>query len=243
LVEGQQGAVLVETDSLPSLLGAPEFLLGEELEERTALPGVAVGLAWTPTGGDILFVEASRMPGEKSITMTGQLGPVMQESVKTALSWVRAHARDLGIKDDFFEGSDIHIHVPSGAIPKDGPSAGITMVTALVSLLTNRPVRSRLAMTGEVTLTGKVLPVGGLKEKILAAHRLGIRAVIVPKDNRCIIEQDLPPTVADSLKLHFVGSLGEVIELALDLTLDIPCQPLARRSGGARAPQAARSTG
>ncbi|MGH7219755.1 MAG: S16 family serine protease, partial [Nitrospiraceae bacterium] len=203
----------------------------------------AVGLAWTPTGGDILFVEASRMPGEKSITMTGQLGSVMQESVKTALSWVRAHARDLGIKGDFFRGSDIHIHVPSGAIPKDGPSAGITMVTALVSLLTNRPVRPRLAMTGEVTLTGKVLPVGGLKEKVLAAHRLGIHTVILPKDNRQSIEQDLPAEVADNLQLHFVGSLGEVIELALDLKLDSPGQDMARCTTGTRVPQAARSRG
>jgi len=243
LVEGQQGVVHVDSDGLLSILGAPDFLMEEELEERTALPGVAVGLAWTPTGGDVLFVEASRMPGEKGITMTGQLGSVMQESVKTALSWVRAHARNLGIKDDFFDGSDIHIHVPSGAIPKDGPSAGITMVTALVSLLTNRPVCSRLAMTGETTLTGKVLPVGGLKEKILAAHRLGIRTVILPKDNRHSIEQDLPPEVADSLKLHFVGSLGEVIDLALGLKLDSPGQQLARCTNGTRAPQAARSRG
>ena len=241
LVEGEQNFVLVKSDSLPSLLGAPIFLPEEELEERTAVPGVAVGLAWTPTGGDILFVEASRMPGEKSITMTGQLGNVMQESVKTALSWVRAHAQGLGIEGDFFQGSDIHIHVPSGAIPKDGPSAGITMVTALVSLLTNRPVRSRLAMTGEMTLTGKVLPVGGLKEKVLAAHRLGIRTVILPKDNRHNIEQDLPPEVADSLKLHFVGSLGEVIELALDLKLDSSDQDVARSATLARAPQAAKS--
>jgi ATP-dependent Lon protease len=241
LVEGEQNFVLVKSDSLPSLLGAPTFLLEEELEERTAVPGVAVGLAWTPTGGDILFVEASRMPGEKSITMTGQLGNVMQESVKTALSWVRAHARDLGIEGDFFHGSDIHIHVPSGAIPKDGPSAGITMVTALVSLLTNRPVRSRLAMTGEMTLTGKVLPIGGLKEKVLAAHRLGIRTVILPKDNRYSIEQDLPPEVADTLKLHFVGSLGEVLALALDLKLDSSDQDMARSTTLAHAPQAARS--
>ncbi|HEU0006696.1 MAG TPA: S16 family serine protease, partial [Terriglobia bacterium] len=144
---------------------------------------------------------------------------------------------------DFFRGSDIHIHVPSGAIPKDGPSAGITMVTALVSLLTNRSVRSRLAMTGEVTLTGKVLPVGGLKEKVLAAHRLGIHTVILPKDNRQSIEQDLPAEVADNLQLHFVGSLGEVIELALDLKLDSPGQNMVTCTTGARVPQAARSRG
>lgn len=219
LVEGQQGLVLVEPSSLPALLGAPHFLVEEELEERTALPGVAVGLAWTPTGGDVLFVEASRMPGEKGITMTGHLGNVMQESVKTALSWVRAHAAELGIKEDFFSASDFHIHVPSGAIPKDGPSAGVTMVTALVSLLTDRPVRSRLAMTGEITLTGKVLPVGGIKEKILAAHRLGVHEVILPKDNRHDIEQDLPPEVVQVLTLRFVGTLAEVIDWALSLKL------------------------
>ena len=242
LVEGQEGLVFIETDSLPSILGAPSFLIEEELDVRTAMPGVAVGLAWTPTGGDVLFVEASRMPGENGITMTGQLGSVMQESVKTALSWVRAHAQELGINGDFFRGSDIHIHVPSGAIPKDGPSAGITMVTALVSLLTNRPVRPRLAMTGEVTLTGKVLPVGGLKEKVLAAHRLGIRNVILPKDNRHSIEWDLPAEVAESLKLHFVGSLIEVIDLALDLKTASSDPRPASCTTGACVPQAARSS-
>jgi ATP-dependent Lon protease len=154
---------------------------------------------------------------------------------------VRAHARVLGIEDNFFRGSDIHIHVPSGAIPKDGPSAGITMVTALVSLLTGRPIRSRLAMTGEITLTGKVLPVGGLKKKVLAAHRLGIREVILPKDNRQSIEQNLPAEVAKNLQLHFVSSLAEVIELALDLKLEDSSQRIPSCSSEVREPRAARS--
>lgn len=240
LVEGQQSLTRVEPGQLPSLLGAPRFLVEEELEERAALPGVAVGLAWTPSGGDILFVEASRMPGEKGITMTGQLGNVMQESVKTALSWVRAHAGALGIEENFFSASDFHIHVPSGAIPKDGPSAGVTMVTALVSLLTGRVVRPRLAMTGEVTLTGRVLAVGGIKEKILAAHRLGVREVVLPKDNRPHIERDLPAEIVQALKLHFVATLDEVIEQALDLKSKPLDQPVLKLPPGSLEPQAAR---
>ena len=158
----------------PSFLGTPRFEF-EELQERTRVPGVATGLAWTPAGGDILFVEATRMPGQHTLTLTGQLGDVMKESAQAALSWVRSHAGELGIAPDFWERSDIHVHVPAGAIPKDGPSAGVTMVTALVSLLTGRAVQSGLAMTGEVSLSGRVLPVGGIKEKVLAAHRAGVR--------------------------------------------------------------------
>src|SRR5207245_367612 len=165
-----------------SFLGVPRFEL-EEVEERTRVPGVAIGLAWTPAGGDILFIEATRMKGARTLTLTGQLGDVMKESVQAALSWVRSHADELGIAPDFWEMSDIHVHVPAGAIPKDGPSAGVTMTTALVSLLTSRRVRSGLAMTGEVSLAGRVLPVGGIKEKVLAAHRAGIRTVLLPKRN------------------------------------------------------------
>ena len=154
-------------------LGAPKFL-DEEMAERTKRPGVAIGLAWTPVGGEVLFIEASRMAGTASLTLTGQLGDVMKESARAALSWVRAHAAQWSIDPDFFKASEIHLHVPSGAIPKDGPSAGVTMATALVSELSRRPVRGDVAMTGEITLSGKVLPVGGIKEKVLAAKRAGI---------------------------------------------------------------------
>ena len=222
LVEGKTELAEIEADQLPDLLGAPKFILEEEIEERTKVPGVGVGLAWTPSGGDILFVEASRMKGEKGFTMTGQLGNVMQESVKAALTWVRAHAQELGIDEDFYTKSDIHLHVPAGSIPKDGPSAGVTMATTLVSLLTGRPVRPRLAMTGEITLTGKVLPVGGIKEKVLAAHRVGIREVILPKENEKNVREDLVGEVTKAMRFHFVNSIPEVIELALDLQLKVP---------------------
>lgn len=219
LVEGDQSRAVIGVEQLPDLLGAPQYLFEEEIEERTSVPGVALGLAWTPTGGDVLFVEASRMKGQKEITMTGQLGNVMQESVKAALTWVRAHARELGIPEDFYQQSDIHLHVPAGAIPKDGPSAGVTMVTTLVSLLTNRTVKARLAMTGEVTLSGKVLPVGGIKEKVLAAHRFGVREVILPSENERNIREDLPADIARDMKFYFVKSIAEVLERALGLKL------------------------
>ena len=154
------------------------------MEERTKNPGVAIGLAWTPAGGEVLFVEASRMQGGGSLTLTGHLGDVMKESARAALSWLRAHAGRYGIDPDFYKNAEIHLHVPSGAIPKDGPSAGVTMVTALCSELTGRPVRGDVAMTGEITLSGRVLPVGGIKEKVLAARRVGIREVILPRRTR-----------------------------------------------------------
>jgi ATP-dependent Lon protease len=219
LVEGEQSLQTVEPDKLQELLGVPRIILETEIEERASVPGVAIGLAWTPAGGDILFVEASRMKGKREITMTGQLGSVMQESVKASFSWVRAHTRELGIEDELIDASDIHIHVPAGAIPKDGPSAGITMVTTLVSLLTGKPVRPRLAMTGEVTLTGKVLPVGGIKEKVLAAHRLGLKEVILPKENEKHVLEDIPLEVTEDLSFHFVGQVSQVIEIALGLHL------------------------
>src|SRR5262247_4759623 len=155
------------------MLGAPKFL-DEEMEERTKDPGVAIGLAWTPTGGEVLFIESSKMAGSGSLTLTGQLGDVMKESARAALSWLRMHAKAYSIDPDFFKNAEMHVHVPSGAIPKDGPSAGITMATAMASVLTRIPIHKEVAMTGEITLRGKVLPIGGVKEKLLAAHRAGI---------------------------------------------------------------------
>jgi ATP-dependent Lon protease len=206
--------VAVTPESVEEFLGAPYFMR-EELEERTYMPGVAVGLCWTAAGGEVLYIEATQMWGQKGLTLTGQLGDVMKESAQAALSWVRAHARQLGIEESFFERVDLHLHVPEGAIPKDGPSAGVTLVTALVSLLTGRPVRPRVAMTGEVTLSGRVLPVGGIKEKVLAAHRLGIKEVILPKRNEKAVKEDLPENVRNDLKVHLVASIEEILELAL----------------------------
>jgi ATP-dependent Lon protease len=212
--EGTTDAVVVTAERVEEFLGAPYFMR-EELEERTLMPGVAIGLSWTAAGGEVLFIEASQMHGKKELTLTGQLGDVMKESAQAALSWVRAHARQLGIEESFFERVDLHLHVPEGAIPKDGPSAGVTLVTALVSLLTGRPVRSRVAMTGEVTLSGRVLPVGGIKEKVLAAHRMGIKEVLLPKRNAKAVKEDIPENVRADLKIHLVSAVEEVLELAL----------------------------
>ena len=187
----------------------------QEAAARTAKPGVVMGLAWTPTGGDLLFIEATAMKGKGGLTLTGQLGDVMKESATAALSFIRANAEELKIAKDFFEGVDIHIHVPSGAIPKDGPSAGVTMLTALVSLLTNRTAKKDLAMTGEITLRGLVLPVGGIKEKVLAAHRAGVKMIILPKWNRKDLE-DLPAKVRKEIAFHFVDEMLEVLRLALE---------------------------
>ena len=219
--EGQMEAMRITPDVVTSFLGVPRFEL-EEVEERTRVPGVAIGLAWTPAGGDILFIEATRMKGARTLTLTGQLGDVMKESVQAALSWVRSHADELGIAPDFWEMSDIHVHVPAGAIPKDGPSAGVTMTTALVSLLTGRRVRSGLAMTGEVSLAGRVLPVGGIKEKVLAAHRAGIRTLLLPKRNAKNLMEDVPLRVRDEMTIHLVDSVPDVLRLALE---DAPAWP------------------
>ena len=188
-----------------------------ETAARTSKPGVVMGLAWTPTGGDLLFIEATSMKGKGGLTLTGQLGDVMKESATAALSFIRANAEELGIAKDFFEGVDIHIHVPSGAIPKDGPSAGVTMLTALVSLLTNRTVKKDLAMTGEITLRGLVLPVGGIKEKVLAAHRAGVKTIILPKWNRKDLEE-VPSKVRKEIAFHFVDEMLEVLRIALEKT-------------------------
>jgi ATP-dependent Lon protease len=185
-----------------------------EVAERTDTPGIATGLAVTGTGGDVLFIEAANMPGDHGLTLTGQLGEVMKESVQIALSYVRSHATDLGIDSAAFKGQHFHVHVPAGAVPKDGPSAGITMVTALASLLTGRPVREQLGMTGEVTLQGKVLPIGGVKQKLLAAHRAGLKQVILPRRNEPDLD-DVPESVRSEIDIHLVSTVAEVLSLAL----------------------------
>lgn len=197
------------------LLGQPRYHTNDEINIRTSQPGVAIGLAWTPVGGDILFVEATRMPGAKGFTVTGSIGNVMQESARAALSLVRARAEKYNIPADFFDKSDLHIHVPAGAQPKDGPSAGVTITTALVSLLTNRPVKSDVGMTGEITLRGQILPVGGIKEKVLAAHRAGLKTVILPKLNQSDLDE-LPEEVKKSIRFVLVDQIDEVLEVALE---------------------------
>jgi ATP-dependent Lon protease len=188
-----------------------------------------VGLVWTPVGGDIVFVEATLMPGNKGLLLTGQLGDVMRESAQTALSYIRSHAKELGIEPTFFEMHDIHIHVPAGAIPKDGPSAGITMATALASLLTGRCVKPRVSMTGEITLSGRVLPVGGIKEKVLAAHRAGIETVILPSRNKKDLVEDVPEQVRAQMRFVFVDTIDEVLKEALATSTDDARRPRTRR--------------
>jgi ATP-dependent Lon protease len=212
--EGDESRIVITDDIVVEMLGAPTFL-DEEIENRTKDPGVAVGLAWTPSGGEVLFVEASRMQGGGSLTLTGHLGDVMKESARTALSWFRAHAQHYGVNPEFYKDAEIHLHVPSGAIPKDGPSAGVTMVTALASELTGRPVRGDVAMTGEITLSGRVLPVGGIKEKVLAARRLGITEVILPRQNEKNIKEDLTEDLRAELTIHYVTHIEEVTAIAL----------------------------
>ena len=218
--EGTYESLRVTPTAVTNLLGAPRFE-HEEVAERTMMPGVVTGLVWTPVGGDIIFIEATAMPSpakrSSELVITGQLGDVMRESAQTALSYVRAHAADIGAPADFYERHDIHIHVPAGAIPKDGPSAGITMATALASLFSGRPVVPRLAMTGEVTLSGRVLPIGGVKEKVLAARRAGILTVILPERNRKDIQEDLPAEVRKDLVFEYVTDVRRVLEFALQI--------------------------
>lgn len=221
VAEGKTEPVVLSADMVPKFLGPAKFF--PEIAERTSEPGVATGLAWTPTGGDIIFIEASRMKGNGTQLLTGSLGDVMKESAKAALSYIRTKANELGIPEDFYQESDIHIHVPAGAIPKDGPSAGITIFSALASLLTNRPVKSDIAMTGEITLRGAVLPVGGIKEKVLAAKRAGIKIIILPLQNQKDID-DISAHLKEGLDFHFVERMEEVIELALDHSCHIPSQ-------------------
>jgi ATP-dependent Lon protease len=213
IAEGHREPVRITADRLTEYLGRPRFF--DEVAERTTRPGVATGLAWTPVGGDVLFVEVTMMPStEERLVLTGMLGDVMRESAQTAVSYVWSNAAALDIDPELFEGKTIHVHVPAGAIPKDGPSAGVTIVTALASLATRRPVRSDVAMTGEITLRGKVLPVGGIKEKVLAAHRAGIRSVILPRRNERDLD-DVPEELRRQISFVFVDDALEVIQHAL----------------------------
>jgi len=236
IAEGNTEKLLVTPEIVREYLGVPKFRIEKEIDERVKLPGVAIGLVWTPVGGDIVFIEASRMRGGKQFTMTGHLGEVMQESMTAALTWVRSNGERYGIDADFFRKQDIHIHVPSGAVPKDGPSAGAAMVTALVSLLSGRPVRDRVAMTGELTLSGVVLPVGGIKEKVLGAKRAGIREVLLPADNEPNVVADLPAHLLGDMKITYVRTLDEVLEHALSkepvvTPLGTPSERGAKRTG------------
>ena len=215
IAEGKTEKQIVTPEVIREALGLEKVRIEKEVEERVQKPGVSVGLVWTPVGGDIVFIEASKMRGGKQFTVTGHLGEVMQESTRAALTWVRANAERYGIDPDFFRKVDLHIHVPSGAIPKDGPSAGVAMVTALVSLLTGRPVRPRVAMTGEISLSGIVLPIGGVKEKVLGAKRAGIREVILPSENEPNVKEDLQPEMLEGVQIHFVRTAEEALEIAL----------------------------
>jgi ATP-dependent Lon protease len=213
IAEGSITSKTLTEKDIPKYLGPVRVLT--DIDARITKPGIAIGLAWTPVGGDMLFIEATAMKGRKGLTLTGQLGDVMKESASAALSFIRTNARELGVKPEFFDEMDIHIHVPAGAIPKDGPSAGVTMLTALVSLLTNRKIKKQLAMTGEITLRGAVLPVGGIKEKVLAAYRAGIKTILLPEWNRKDIE-DIPANVQKGISFHFIKDMMDVVRLALE---------------------------
>lgn len=227
--EGREEPLHVTAAQVRKYLGAPRFEF-EEVEDRVCCSGVATGLAWTPFGGDVLFIEAMAMPdGKGGLTLTGQLGEVMKESAQAALSYVRAHGEELGVAKDYFQKQDLHVHVPAGAIPKDGPSAGVTMTVAITSLATGKKLRPRVAMTGEITLTGRVLPVGGIKEKVLAARRAGIKEIIIPERNRKDVDEDVPEQVKESLTFHFVREIREALAIAFD-------EPQPARSPRAKQP-------
>ncbi len=231
LAEGETGLCLVaDAEVVEKIMGPPRFM--PDLAERTSTPGVATGLAWTPSGGDILFIEATRMPGKGEVLVTGNLRSVMSESAATAVSFVRSHAKDLGLDPEFLKLTDLHLHVPKGGTPKDGPSAGVTMFSAVASLLLHCPVKRDVAMTGEITLRGSVLAVGGIKEKLLAAHRAGIREVLVPARNERDLE-DVPKDVRDQLKVHLIRRVDEVLALVLEPPLVVPSPPQADGEQGA----------
>ncbi len=214
ITEGKTNQIGITEKEVRELLGQPLFRPDDEIIRRTSIPGVATGLAWTPAGGEVLFIEATRMPGSKGFTITGSIGNVMQESAQAALSFVRSHAAEFGIDEDFFQKSDIHLHIPAGAQPKDGPSAGVTMATALVSLLTGRVVLPDVGMTGEITLRGQVMPVGGVKDKVLAAHRVGLKTVILPRQNETDLDE-VPEEVKKAIRFIFADSVQEVVKHAL----------------------------
>ncbi len=243
VVEGRTEKLIVTREVLKEFLGGIQVRVETEVAERVKRPGVAVGLAWTPAGGDILFIEANRMKGKGGFTMTGQIGEVMQESMQAALTWVRSNAASLGLEEDFTKEIDLHIHVPAGAIPKDGPSAGVTMATVLASLLTNSPVRPLTAMTGEITLSGNVLPVGGIKEKLLAARRAGVTTIILPAENRQDVEEDLTPELMEGVQIHYASRIEDVLRVALPLLKARPeARQEARQDSQAAAPELVVST-
>jgi len=215
IAEGKTETIKVTPEQVREFLGRPRHFGTEEIATRTSIPGVATGLAWTPVGGDVLFIEATRMPGSKDFQLTGSLGNVMQESARTALTYVRSRAEQLGLDANFFEKSDFHLHIPAGAQPKDGPSAGVAIATAIVSLVSGRLVRHDVGMTGEITLRGQVMPVGGIKEKVLAAHRMGLKTVILPKRNEADLE-DLPEEVVKKIRFIFAQTVDDVLEVALE---------------------------
>ena len=233
VVEGHAEKLVVTREVIKEFLGGIQVRVDTEVAERVKRPGVAVGLAWTPAGGDILFIEANKMKGKGAFTMTGQIGEVMQESMQAALTWVRSNAASLGLAEDFTKDIDLHIHVPSGAIPKDGPSAGVTMATVLASLLTDTPVRPLTAMTGEITLSGNVLPVGGIKEKFLAARRAGVETIILPAENRQDVEEDLTPEMMEGVTVHYASRIEDVLNVALPLLKARPdTQPVEAELAG-----------
>jgi ATP-dependent Lon protease len=219
VAEGRTEKLVITPEVVHEMLGGIKVRVDTEIAERTKRPGVAVGLAWTPAGGDVLFIEANKMKGKGGFKITGQIGDVMKESMEAALTWVRSNALVLGLDEDLLKDIDLHIHVPAGGIPKDGPSAGVTMATALVSLLTDTPVRPLLAMTGEITLSGNVLPVGGIKEKFLAAKRAGVRDVILPIDVKSNVEEDLTAEQVDGVTVHYASRIEDVLAVALPKTV------------------------
>jgi ATP-dependent Lon protease len=214
IAEGESERLSITPELVSELLGKRRFHGMDEIIERTSLPGVAAGLAWTPTGGEVLFIEATAMPGKNDFLLTGSLGKVMQESARAALSYVRSMSDSLGVPQDYWGSHDIHLHIPAGAQPKDGPSAGVTMAAALASLAGGRPIRHDLAMTGEITLRGKVLPVGGIKEKVLAAHRASLKAVLLPRRNEVDLE-DVPDEVREEMKFIFVDTVDDILKASL----------------------------
>ncbi len=224
IAEASINETVITVEKVQEYLGRPRYFSDEEIAWRTSVPGVATGLAWTPFGGDVLFIEATQMPGSKGFQITGSIGNVMQESARAALSYVRSRTQQLGLADDFFEKTDVHLHIPAGAQPKDGPSAGVAIVTALVSLISGRPVRRDVGMTGEITLRGQVLPVGGIKEKVLAAHRSGLKTVILPRYNQADLE-DIPNEVLNELQFIFVEDVDEALQAALEPKTETPQQP------------------